>query len=307
VTDLRARVGSLELVSPVIAAAGTYGYGLEYDGLVDWAKVGAICVKGLSCKPWEGHPAPRMLETPAGMLNAIGLQNIGVDAFARDKLPALREIRAKGPKIVANCWADVPDEYERVVGMLDALDGVDAIELNLACPNKGDTDCIPAADPAKAAEIVRLVRPHTSGPLWVKLTPNVTDVAAVARAVEDAGADAISLVNTLKAMAVDARTRRPLLTNITGGLSGPAIKPIALYMVWEVSRAVRVPVIGGGGVVSGEDLVEFLEVGASAVQIGTANLYDPAAPARITGEVAALLESMGESAVADLIGSLELD
>jgi dihydroorotate dehydrogenase (NAD+) catalytic subunit len=307
VTDLRAKVGSLELVSPVIAAAGTYGYGLEYDGLVDWSKVGAICVKGLSCQPWEGHPAPRMIETPAGMLNAIGLQNVGVEAFARDKLPALREIREQGPRIVANCWADFPEQYESVVGMIDGLDGVDAIELNLACPNKGDTDCIPASDAGKAAEIVRLVRPHTAKPLWVKLTPNVTDVSAVAHAVEDAGADAISLVNTLRGMAIDARTRRPLLTNVVGGLSGPAIKPVALYMVWQVSRAVRVPVIGGGGAVSGEDVVEFLEVGASAVQVGTASLYDPAAPARITGEVSEFLQSMGESSVADVTGTLALD
>lgn len=306
-SDLGVKVGSLDLVSPVVAASGTYGYGLEYDGLVDWSLVGAVCVKGLSCEPYAGHPAPRMVETPAGMLNAIGLQNVGIDAFAREKLPALRALRAQGPKVVANCWGNLPDEYEKVVAALDALDGVDAVELNLACPNKSDWQCIPAADPAKAAEIVRLVRSRTERPLWVKLTPNVSDIAAVARAVVEQGADAVSLVNTLKGMAVDARTRRPLLSNVTGGLSGPAIKPVALYMTWEVTRAVDVPVIGGGGIVSGEDAVEFLEVGACAVQIGTANLYDPAAPARIAGEIGELLESMGEATATGLIGSLELD
>jgi len=297
-------VGSLELVSPVVAASGTYGYGAEFDGLVDWSLVGAISVKGLSSSPCDGNPAPRMIETPAGMLNAIGLQNVGVDAFARDKLPRLREIRSAGPRVIANCWGNAPEEYEDVVARLDDLDGVDAIELNLACPNKSDWDCIPAANARAAADIVSRVRPRTSRPLWVKLTPNVTDIAEIARAVVEAGADVVSLVNTLKAMAVDVETRRPLLTNVTGGLSGPAIKPVALYMVWETCKAVDVPVVGGGGAVSGEDVLEFLTVGASAVQIGTASLYDPAAPSRIAGEVEQRLRTLGEPSASGVIGTL---
>lgn len=301
--DLSVQIGALSLCSPIIAASGTFGYGLEYDGLVDWGLVGAVCVKGLSVEPWQGHPAPRMVETPGGMLNAIGLQNVGVEAFVRDKLPALGELRSRGPRIIANCWGDEPDEYVAVAEKLSGHEGIDALELNIACPNKSDWGCIPAADPDRAASIVERVRSRTDLPLWVKLTPNVTDVAAVARAVAGAGADAISLVNTLKAMAIDARTRRPLLTNVTGGLSGPAIKPVALFMTWDVARAVEIPVIGGGGISSGEDAAEFLEVGAAAVQVGTANLYDPAAPSRIAEELDEFCEALGETRVAALTGT----
>jgi dihydroorotate dehydrogenase (NAD+) catalytic subunit len=301
VADLRTKVGAVELATPVIAASGTYGYGVEYLGLVDWSRLGGVSVKGLSVEPSQGHAAPRMVETAAGMLNAIGLQNIGVDAFVQDKLPALRAI---GTRIIVNCWGDTPEGYERVVERLDGVAGVDALELNMSSPNKREWGAAPATDAAAAADIVTRVRRRTRLPLWVKLTPNVTDVTVVARAVEQAGADAISLINTLKGMAVDVRARRPVLANVTGGLSGPAIKPVALYMVYETCKAVRVPVVGGGGIFSGTDALEFLMVGASAVQVGTASLYDPEAPARIARELNAVLEDLGETAVRDVIGSL---
>lgn len=303
-TDLSTIVGSLPLCSPIIAASGTYGYGVEYDGLVEWSLVGAISVKGLSLHPARGHPAPRMVETPAGMLNAIGLQNIGLAAFVRDKLPRLRTIRALGPRVIVNCWGNTVDEYVGVAVELDGLDGVDALELNLSSPNKREWGGLPAADPRRIADIVGSVRRRTRLPLWVKLTPNVTDIVSAARAAADAGADALSLINTLRGMAVDVDSRRPLLANATGGLSGPAIKPVALCMVYETCRAVHTPIVGCGGIISGRDAVEFLLVGAAAVQVGTANLYDPGAPSRIARETAAVIHDLGEAGVRQVIGSL---
>jgi dihydroorotate dehydrogenase (NAD+) catalytic subunit len=302
--DLTTRVGALELATPVIAASGTYGYGVEYLGLVDWRRVGAVSVKGLSLEASSGHPAPRMLETPAGMLNAIGLQNVGVEAFVRDKLPRLR---TTGTRVIVNCWGNTPEAYGQVAARLDAVEGIDALEINMSSPNKREWGRPPASDPAAAADIVSRVRARTRLPVWAKLTPNVTDITVVARAVEEAGADAISLINTLKAMAIDVRARRPALANVTGGLSGPAIKPVALYMVYEVCKAVHVPVVGCGGIFSGSDALEFLVAGASAVQVGTASLYDPAAPARITDEIETMLADLGERRVRDVIGSLRAD
>jgi dihydroorotate dehydrogenase (NAD+) catalytic subunit len=299
--DLKTKVGALDLATPVIAASGTYGYGVEYLGLVDWSLLGGVSVKGLSLEPSRGHPAPRMVETSAGMLNAIGLQNVGVDAFVRDKLPALR---ATGTRVIVNCWGVTPEDYERVVERLDMVAGIDALEINMSSPNKREWGATPASDAKVAAEIVTRVRRRTRLSLWVKLTPNVTDITVVARAVEDAGADAISLINTLKAMAVDVRTRRPVLANVTGGLSGPAIKPVALYMVYETCKAVRIPVVGCGGIFTGTDAIEFLMVGARAVQVGTASLYDPAAPASIARELDTAIDELGERSVADVIGSL---
>jgi dihydroorotate dehydrogenase (NAD+) catalytic subunit len=300
--DLRARVGSVELATPVIAASGTYGYGVEYDGLVDWSRVGAVSVKGLSTQPSAGHPAPRMVETAAGMLNAIGLQNIGVDQFVSDKLPDLLTF---GVRVIANCWGNEVTGYEEVVSKLDAVDGIDALELNLSSPNKREWGSSPPSSDADATRrIVAAARKCTAKPLWVKLTPNVTDITESALAAEDAGADAVSLINTLKGMAVDLRARRPVLANGTGGLSGPAIKPVALFMVHEVAKVLRIPVVGGGGIASGEDAAEFLMVGASAVQVGTASLYDPDAPARISRELEDVLESLGETSVSALIGTL---
>lgn len=298
--DLQARVGVVELSSPVIAASGTYGYGVEYDGLVDWSLVGGVSVKGLSLEPSKGHPAPRMLETAAGMLNAIGLQNIGVERFVAEKLPRLRET---GTRVIVNCWGNTLVEYEAVVERLDAEAGIDALELNLSSPNKREWKTLPSSDPGLTAEIVGAVRKRTRRPIWIKLTPNVGDVVAIARAAVDAGADAVTLINTLRGMAIDVRTRAPILSNVTGGLSGPAIKPVALYMVYEVARSVAVPVVGVGGIMCGRDAVEFLMAGATAVQVGTACLYDPAAPARIAGEIRAVLADLGVSSVRSIVGA----
>jgi dihydroorotate dehydrogenase (NAD+) catalytic subunit len=301
VVDLTTAVGAVSLATPVIAASGTYGYGIEYDGLVDWSLVGGVSVKGLSLEPSQGHGTPRMVETAAGMLNAIGLQNIGIEAFVRDKLPRLR---TAGTRIIVNCWGNTPEEYERVVERLDSVEGIDALEINMSSPNKREWGRPLAADPNVAAAVIRRIRSLTRLPVWAKLTPNVTDIVVVARAVADAGADAITLINTLKGMAVDVRERKPILANVTGGLSGPAVKPVALYLVYEVCRAVSVPVVGCGGIWSGSDALEFLIVGASAVQVGTANLYDPGAPARIARELASAVRDLGESTVRGVIGTL---
>ena len=299
--DLRTRVGALELLTPVVAASGTYGYGLEYDGLVDWRLVGAVSVKGLSTEPCDGVPAPRMIETPAGMLNAIGLQNIGVEAFLRDKLPRLRDLPVR---VVVNCWGNSEEEYEEVVTRLDGAVGIDALELNLACPNKREWKAIFACDPELTARITARVRKRTNAPLWVKLSPNVTDIRESARAAAGEGADALCLINTVRGMAIDVETRRPMLSNTTGGLSGPAIKPIGVFMTYEAARTVDIPIVGCGGVTSGIDVVEYLLAGASAVQVGTANLYDPAAPARVAAELADWLDQAGEPAAAALIGKV---
>lgn len=292
----------LTLANPVVAASGTFGYGVEFSGIVDLSALGAIVVKGLSREPARGHPAPRIIETAAGMLNAIGLQNIGVDAFIADKLPALRRA---GPAIVANCWGNAPEEFAEVADRLSDAEGVAAVELNISCPNKREWGRIFAADLELTREVVRTVRARCRLPLWVKLSPNVSDIRPFAKAAEDEGADALCLINTLVGMAVDLERRRPALSNITGGLSGPAIKPIALRMVYEAVGAVRIPVIGIGGIASGRDALEFLLVGARAVQVGTASFIDPAATARIVMELVAELRTRGCDDVNDWIGTLD--
>lgn len=296
--------GGLRLRNPVIAASGTFGYGLEFAGVTDLGALGAFVVKGLSLEPHQGHPAPRILETPAGMLNAIGLQNIGVEAFIADKLPQLRRI---GTPIVANCWGHLPEEFAEVAARLSDADaeGVAAVELNVSCPNKREWGRIIATDLDLTREVVRLVRSRCRRPLWVKLSPNVTDIAAFARVAEEEGADAVSLINTVLGLAVDLERRRPALTNGTGGLSGPAIKPIALRMVHEVARTVRIPVIGMGGIVSGDDALEFLLVGARAVQVGTASFTDPDAAATIARDLAESLGRRGYRDVGEWIGTFD--
>jgi len=293
--------GGLTLRNPVIAASGTFGYGVEFAGVVDLTALGAIVVKGLSLEPSRGHPAPRLIETPAGMMNAIGLQNIGVQAFIATKLPALR---AYGTPVVANCWGNVPEEFAEVAARLCDAEGVAALEVNISCPNKRDWGRIIATDLTMTREVVRAVRHRCRLPLWVKLSPNVTDIASFARVVEEEGADAISLINTLLGMAVDLERRRPALANRTGGLSGPAIKPVALRMVYDAVHAVRIPVIGIGGIVSGDDALEFLLVGARAVQVGTASFNDPRATERIVHELAAGLVGRGFNDVNAWIGTL---
>lgn len=300
--DLRTSVADLELRTPVIAASGTFGYGVEYDGLVDWSGVGAVCVKGLSAEPSKGHAAPRMVETPGGMLNAIGLQNIGAQAFLRDKLPRLR---GYGPRVVVNCWGNTTADFERVVDALEDAEGIDALELNLSCPHKHEWGGVLAADPAVTREVIGRVRQRTRRPIWVKLSPNVTDITESARVAEGEGADAISLINTLRGLAVDVVKRRPVLANGAGGLSGPAIKPVALYMVWQAARAVGIPVVGAGGILSGRDALEFLMAGARAVEVGTASLYDPNAVSRISVELSRELAALGATSVASVIGTLE--
>jgi dihydroorotate dehydrogenase (NAD+) catalytic subunit len=286
----------------VIAASGTFGYGTEFEGLVDLAAVGAIAVKGLSLRPSPGKPAPRLVETAGGMLNAIGLQNIGVDAFLRDRLPLLRD---RGARIVANFWGDSPDEFAECAARLDGAPGVVALELNAASPNRPEWGSILAADPVALGAIVQAVRPRVRAvPLWVKLSPNVADIATVGRAAEAAGADALSAINTLRGLAIDLQTRRPRLATGGGGLSGPAIKPVALRMVHDLARAVRIPVVGIGGIRTGEEALEFLACGASAVQVGTATFYDPRSPVRIAEEIKTWCKENAVTAVRDVIGSL---
>jgi dihydroorotate dehydrogenase (NAD+) catalytic subunit len=300
--DSRVRVGAVELANPVIAASGTFGYGTEFAGLVPLGAVGAIAVKGLSLRPYDGKPAPRLVETPAGMLNAIGLQNIGVDAFVRERLPEL--VRA-GARVVANFWGDSPEEFAACAERLDGIPGLIALELNAASPNRPEWGGVIAADPSALASVVRAVRPRVQSPLWVKLSPNTADIVAVGRAAEAEGADALCAINTLRGMAVDLEARRPALASTTGGLSGPAIKPVALAMVHALAGAVTIPVIGIGGIRTGADALEFLACGASAVQVGTATFYDPTAPVRIAREIERWCRRHGIAAVREVCGSLE--
>jgi len=299
--DTRVTIGSVALPNPVLAASGTFGYGTEYQGLVDLAAIGALCVKGLSLRPAPGKPAPRLVETPGGVLNAIGLQNIGVEAFLRERLPALA---AAGARVVANFWGDSPEEFAEVAARLDGAPGIVALELNASSPNRPEWGGILATDPVALADIVGRVRARVRMPLWVKLSPNVGDVTVVGRAAAEAGADALCAINTLRGTAIDLETRRPRLASGSGGLSGPAIKPVALQMVRQLAGAVHVPVIGIGGITTGEDALEFLCCGARAVQVGTATLYDPRAPLRVAEEIAAWCAGHHVSAVASVIGTL---
>lgn len=301
--ELRVEVGGgLTLANPVIAASGTYGYGVEYCGVADPSALGAIVVKGISLHPSTGHPPPRLVETAAGMLNAIGLQNIGVRQFLAEKLP---ELRARQVTVVVNCWGNTVDEYGEVVGALEDAAGIAAVEINISSPNKREWGRIIATDPVRTAEVVARARANTRRPLWVKLSPNVTDIAEFARVAEAEGADALCVANTYVGMAVDLRSRRALLSNVTGGLSGPAIKPLSLRAVHQVVRACRLPVIGVGGISTGEDALEYLMVGARAVQVGTANLYDPRAGQKILNQINVFLEAQGVRDVNEFIGSLE--
>jgi dihydroorotate dehydrogenase (NAD+) catalytic subunit len=293
----------IALRNPVIAASGTFGYGIEFASVVDLETPGAIVVKGLSREPMAGNPAPRVWETEGGMINSIGLQNIGVRAFVRDKLPELARFNTP---IIANVFGSAIEDYVEVIRVLEDAPGIAAYELNVSCPNTKEGGVYFSSDPSLLGNVVNAVRRPTRRPLIVKLSPNVTRIAALARVAEEWGADAVSLINTLAALAIDARTRRARLGAAFGGLSGPAIKPVALRMVYETAQAVRIPVVGLGGIARGEDAAEFLIAGASAVQVGTASFWDPAAITRIVRELKQFVEDQNIANVRDLVGTLEM-
>ena len=300
--DLSVRIGSLTLANPVIAASGCFGYGLEYAPSVNLAALGGVAVKGLFLKEREGHPPPRIVETPAGMLNAIGLQGIGVYRFVAEKLPELRRL---GATVLVNVCGSTIDEYCEVTRVLSDAEGVGAIELNISCPNIKEGGIQFGCSLTGTHDVVAAVRKVTRLPVIPKLTPNVTDVASFARAADEAGADAVSLVNTFLAMAIDVETRRPKLSNVVGGLSGPAIRPIAIRMVWECFQAVRIPIIGMGGIQTVADALEFLIAGASAVQVGTANFVDPFLWEPLIAGIGAYLDRHGLARLSDLVGQVE--
>jgi dihydroorotate dehydrogenase (NAD+) catalytic subunit len=298
--DLTTRIGSLTLANPVIAASGCFGYGLEYERVVDLSLLGAIAVKGLFLTEREGHPPARIVETPAGMLNAIGLQGIGVHRFVRERLP---ELRARGAVVIVNVCGVTLDEYVEVVRVLSDAEGVGAIELNISCPNIKEGGIQFGCSLNGTFGVVSAVRRVTRLPVIPKLTPNVTSVSSFARAAEDAGADAVSLVNTFLAMAIDVETRRPVLSNVMGGLSGPAIRPIAVRMVYECREQVRIPIIGMGGIADARDALEFIIAGASAVQVGTANFVDPFIWSKLLEGIADYGARHGIERLEDLVGT----
>jgi len=303
--DLNVEVAGIRLKTPVLVASGTFGYGVEFAELVDLNRLGGIVVKGLSAQPMEGAPAPRLCETPAGMLNAVGLQNIGVRRFIEEKLP---ELRRYDTAIIANVFGHTVEEYVEVIEQLERAEGVAAYELNISCPNVKRGGVQFGTDPQLTREVVAAARRAARRrPLIVKLSPNVTDITVLARAAEEAGAQALSVVNTFTGMAIDLATRRSRLGQTTGGLSGPAIKPLALRMVWEAARAVRIPVIGLGGISTGEDAAEFLVAGARAVQVGTANFVQPSAAIRIQKELETYCRKNNIAKVSELYGTLRTD
>lgn len=303
--DMRVRFCGLELRNPIIAASGTFGYGIEFDDVLSLDRIGGFVTKGLSREPMAGNAAPRIIETASGMINAIGLQNMGVHAFLEKKLPPLR--RYYGTACIANVFGFAIEDYIAVIDALNAAEGIAAYELNASCPNTRHGGISFGADPALLAELVASAKKTARRPLIVKLSPNVTSIAEMARAAEAAGADALSLVNTFVSLAIDVETRRPRIANTTGGLSGPAIRPIAVRMVWEAAKAVRIPILGMGGIVRAEDAVEFLLAGATALQIGTASYADPRAPERIARDLEHWCGHHHVVRVAELTGALQLD
>ena len=300
--DMSVEIAGLNLRNPVMTASGTFGYGEEFSQYVNLETIGAFVTKGLSLMPRAGNPTPRIVETPGGMLNAIGLQNVGIEAFIQKKVPFLRTVNTPA---IANFFGSTPEEYAELATRLEAIPEVAALEVNISCPNVKQGGIVFGTDPACAASVVTACRAVTTKPLIVKLSPNVTDIVEMAQACEEAGADALSVINTLTGMAIDLERRRPVLANITGGLSGPAIKPVALRMVWQVARAVKVPVIGIGGIMSATDALEFMLAGATAVQVGTASFVNPAAAQEIAQGMEQWLTSHGVADVKSLIGALE--
>lgn len=301
--DLSLAVAGIRLQNPVMVASGTFGYGPEFAELIDLNRLGAIVVKGISIEPEKGNPTPRMLEVPGGLLNAIGLQNPGFEKFVAEYMPFLRGLRIP---LIVNIWGRTIEQYGNLAARFDAVPGVSALEINISCPNIKQGGLTFGSDPRLAAAVISAVRKSTRLPIIPKLPPNTSDMPALARAAEDAGANAISLVNSFPAMAIDIRTRRPILANITGGLSGPAIHTIAVKLVWEAAKAVRVPIIAMGGIAGPEEAIEFLIAGASAVAVGTANFTDPETALRVIEGIRGYLAENGIPSVRDLVGSLRL-
>lgn len=301
--SLKFNLAGIPMKNPVMTASGTFGYGIELSSLIDLNRLGGIVVKGLSLTPAPGNPPPRTVETCGGMLNAIGLENIGLDAFIEKKWPFLEKVKAA---VFLNIYGRQMDEYGRIAERVNDLEGIAGVEVNISCPNVKAGGLAFGTDPRMAAQVTRTVRENTTLPLIVKLSPNVTDIVSIAKSVQDAGADAVSLINTVTGMAVDVKTRRPKLANVIGGLSGPAIKPIALRMVWQVARAVHIPVIGIGGIMNTSDALEFLIAGATAIQIGTANFVDPKTSIRIVDGLSDYLAENNISDINEIIGSLKI-
>ncbi len=302
--NLTVTLGDLNLQNPIMTASGTFGYAKEFESYIDLNRLGGIIVKGLSLEPSKGNPPPRIVETPCGMLNAIGLENVGIDAFIHDKLPFLEKLI---PPTIANIYGKTIEEYALLAQRMEPLEAVKGLEVNISCPNVKEGGIVFGSDPVLAHEVVKRVRKETTKHLMVKLSPNVTDIVQMAKAAEDAGADSLSVINTITGMAVDLSTRRPKLANITGGLSGPAIKPVALRMVWQTANAVKIPVVGVGGIMNAKDALEFMMVGATAVQVGTANFIDPQSTMMIIDGMTDWLKKEGVEDVKSLIGTLAVD
>jgi dihydroorotate dehydrogenase (NAD+) catalytic subunit len=301
-TTLDVNVGGVLMKNPVATASGTCGYGELFTQSYKPSELGAIVVKGISLEPRSGNLSPRMTETPCGMLNAIGLENVGLDVFLSEKLPWLRDNDAT---VVVNIFGEKTDDYAKLAGKLSEVEGVHGLELNISCPNVKEGGIAFGVNPDSAREVVQAVRRETKLPVWVKLSPNVTDIVEMAQAVEASGADAISLINTLLGMAIDINTRKPVLANITGGLSGPAIKPVAIRMVYQTAKAVNIPIIGIGGITSPQDAIEFIIAGATAVQIGTANFTDPGTPIKVIEGIKKYLEENNVGSVSELTKSID--
>ena len=301
--DLRTSIGKLELANPVMTASGTFGYGTEFADFVDLDKLGGVIVKGTTLHHREGNPYPRMAETPSGMLNAVGLQNKGVDYFCEKIYPTIKDYKTQ---MIVNVSGSAVEDYVATAERINALENIPAIELNISCPNVKQGGMAFGVTAKGAAEVVSAVRKVYDKTLIVKLSPNVTDITEIARAAEAAGADSVSLINTLLGMAIDAERRRPVLSTVTGGMSGPAVKPIALRMVWQVAKAVNIPVVGLGGITNATDAIEFLLAGASAIEVGTANFMDPAVTGKIVDGINDYLDRHGFASVKDIIGALEV-
>src|SRR5437899_1467836 len=302
VPDLAVEIAGIRLSNPVIAASGTFGYGEEFERFADLRRIGGIAVKGTSARPIDGNPPPRLHPTPSGMLNSIGLENVGVDAFIRDKMPFLRQA---GSAVIVNVFGFTEDEYAEVVDKLNTCDGIAAYELNISCPNTRHGGMVFGQSPDSTFQLTKMLKARSRRPVIVKLSPNVTDIVDLARAAEAGGADALTVANTFLAMAIDTDTFKPRIYTITGGLSGPAIRPITLRMEYQCARAVKIPIIGLGGIVSAEDAVEYFLAGASAIQVGTANFYDPRAPLHVLEGLEKWLKKKGLSSIKGLVGQMK--